>query len=65
MAATVFDVLIRDIEEKREGLARALVDGAARDYAEYRSMCGEIRGLSLAHSYITDLVRRMEQDEDE
>lgn len=65
MAATAFDVLLRDIEDKREGLARALVDGAARDYAEYRSMCGEIRGLSLAHSYITDLVRRMEKDDDE
>ena len=64
MATTVFDVLIRDIEEKRDTIARALVDGAARDYAEYRSMCGEIRGLSLAHSYVTDLVRRMEQDDE-
>ena len=65
MATTVMDVLIRDIEDKRDTIARALVDGAARDYAEYRSMCGEIRGLSLAHSYVTDLVRRMEQDDDE
>lgn len=64
MATTVFDVLIRDIEEKRDNIARAVVDGAARDYAEYRSMCGEIRGLSLAHSYVTDLVRRMEQDDE-
>jgi len=65
MATTVMDVLIRDIEDKRDTIARALVDGAARDYAEYRAMCGEIRGLSLAHSYVTDLVRRMEQDDDE
>jgi len=65
MATTVFDVLTRDIEEKRDTIARALVDGAARDYAEYKSMCGEIRGLSVAHAYVTDLVRRMEQDDDE
>lgn len=65
MATTVMDVLIRDIEDKRDTIARALVEGAARDYAEYRAMCGEIRGLSLAHSYVTDLVRRMEQDDDE
>jgi hypothetical protein len=65
MATTVFDVLTRDIEEKRETIARALIDGAARDYAEYKSMCGEIRGLSVAHAYINDLVRRMEQDDDE
>ena len=65
MATTVFDVLTRDIEEKRETIARALVDGAARDDAEYKSMWGEIRGLSVAHSFINDLVRRMEQDDDE
>ena len=64
MATTVMDVLIRDIEDKRDTIARALVEGAARDYAEYRAMCGEIRGLSLAHSYVTDLVRRMEQDDE-
>ena len=65
MAVTAFDVIIRDIEEHRESIARALVDGAARDYAEYKSMCGEIRGLSLAHTFVADLVRRMEQSEDE
>jgi len=65
MATTAFDVIQRDIEEHRESIARALVDGAARDYAEYKSMCGEIRGLSLAHTFITDLVRRMEKAEDE
>lgn len=65
MAASVMDVLLKNIEERREDLARALVDGTARDYAEYRSMCGEVRGLSVAHSFINDLVRKMEQDEDE
>ena len=60
MAATAFDVLLKEIEDKRESIGRAVIDGAAKDFAEYRSMTGEIRGLSLAHSYITDLVRRME-----
>lgn len=65
MAATAFDVILKEIEERRETTARALVDGGARDYAEYRSMCGEIRGLSIAHSFVTDLVRKLERDEDE
>jgi hypothetical protein len=65
MATTAFSVVLKDIEEHRESIARALVDGAARDYAEYRSMCGEVRGLSTAHMFITDLVRKMEQDDDE
>ena len=62
--ATAFDVVLKNIEEHRESIARALVDGAARDYSEYRSMCGEIQGLSRAHLFITDLVRKMEQDDE-
>jgi hypothetical protein len=65
MATTAFSVVMKEIEEHREAIARALVDGTARDYSEYKSMCGEIRGLSVAHSFINDLVRRMEREEDE
>lgn len=64
MATTALDVVIKEIETRRESLAIALVDGAAADYSEYKSMCGEIRGLSLAHSYITDLVRKLERDDE-
>ena len=63
--ATAFSVVIKEIEDRREVIARVLVDGDAKDYSEYRSLCGEIRGLSQAHMYITDLVRKMEQNEDE
>ena len=62
--ATALTVVIKELEERRESIARVLVDGAARDYAEYKSLCGEIRGLSQAHMYVTDLVRRMEQDDE-
>ena len=61
---TAFDVVLKEIEDKRDSTARALIDGAARDFAEYKSMTGEIRGLSLAHSFITDLVRRMETEDE-
>lgn len=63
--ATAIDVVLKNIEEKRESIAAALVEGSAADFTEYKFMCGEIRGLSLAHSYLTDLVRKMEQDDDE
>jgi hypothetical protein len=63
MATTAFDVVIKEIEERRDAIAQALISGAASDYPEYKSMSGEIRGLSLAHSFITDLVRKMENDE--
>ena len=64
MATTAFDVVLKEIEDKRDHIARALIEGAARDFPEYKSMTGEIRGLSLAHSYITDLVRRMESEDE-
>jgi hypothetical protein len=64
MATTAFSVVIKEIEERRESIARVLVEGAAKDYAEYKSLCGEIRGLSQAHMYVTDLVRKLEQDDE-
>ena len=64
MAATAFSVVLKDIEEQRDSIARALSDGSAKDFAEYKYMTGEIRGLSLAHSFITDLVRKMERDDE-
>lgn len=65
MATTAFSVVLKEIEERRDALAQVLISGASKDFPEYKSMCGEIRGLSLAHSFITDLVRTMEQNEDE
>jgi hypothetical protein len=64
MAATAFDVVIKEIEERRESIAQALISGSAKDYAEYKFMTGEVQGLSRAHAFITDLVKRMENDDD-
>lgn len=64
MATTALDVVLKEIEERRESIGRALIDGAAKDYAEYKSMCGEVRGLSHTHVFITDLVRKMEQSDE-
>lgn len=61
---TAFDVVLKEIEDRRESLGRAVIDGTAKDFSEYKSMCGEIRGLSHAHNYITDLVRRMEREDE-
>lgn len=40
-------------------------EGIAKDYAEYRAMCGEIRGLSIAEGFILDLADQMERHDDE
>lgn len=64
MATTAFSVVLRELEERRENLAESLISGAAKDYAEYRSLCGEIRGLSRAYNHITDLLTRMEESDE-
>ena len=61
---TAFNVVIKELEERRETIAQALLSGAAKDFAEYRDLCGEIRGLSRAHAFVTDLVRKMENDDE-
>lgn len=63
MATTAFSVVLKEIEDRRETIAQALISGAARDFSEYKSMTGEIRGLSQVHVYITDLVDRMKRAE--
>jgi len=65
MTTTAFDAVLKELSARRDALTQALTAGSARDYAEYKNLCGEIRGLSLAQSYITDLVRQMEYSDDE
>jgi len=61
---TAIDSVTRELDERKSALTEALISGAAKDFAEYRHMCGEIRGLSFAHAHITDLVRKMESDDE-
>jgi hypothetical protein len=60
---TVFDRVLKEIEERRDVLAQTVVSGAAKDFDEYRGMCGEIRGLSFAYNNIIDLQKKLEQED--
>jgi hypothetical protein len=57
MAKTVFDVLRERIEEQRSSAVEFLSGGSSKDYAEYRELCGVIRGLDTALSHMEDLLR--------
>jgi hypothetical protein len=58
--------IVRDkINEKQAQLAHAVSDGAAKDYTEYRAMCGEIRGLSIAEGFLLDLADQMERHDND
>ena len=44
----VLDVLQKHLNELKEGLQAALCGGTAKDFAEYREICGKLNGLELA-----------------
>jgi hypothetical protein len=59
------EIVKQKINEKQAQLSYAISNGAAKDFAEYRAMCGEVRGLSLAEGYLLDLANQMERNDDE
>lgn len=61
--SNIFDRVLKEIEERRDVLAQTVVSGAAKDFDDYRNMCGEIRGLSFAYNHIIDLQRKLEQED--
>ena len=53
--------LLKEMKEREISLSGSICDGAAKDYAEYRYLCGQIQGLGFAQMTISDLVRRLEK----
>lgn len=58
------EILLKQMRDKREQIVDAVSNNAAKDYAEYQKLCGEIRGLSLAEGFILDLAKTMELSDD-
>lgn len=60
----VFEVLIKQADEKIEQLKDYLAEGKAESYEEYKKLCGEIRGLLIMRGYTLDLKQRLETSDD-
>ena len=59
------DYLLGKLRENQANTMDYLAAGNAKDYAEYRQLCGHIRGLESAEQLIIDLAKRRENDADE
>jgi hypothetical protein len=57
--------LTTKVDDRVLQLQEALADGMAGDYAEYKKMCGEVKGLLTARLYITDLQERLTNNDDD
>jgi hypothetical protein len=56
--------LAKEIARERASQADFLATGRAENHAEYRHVCGVIRGLNTAEQLINDLVQRLENNDD-
>jgi hypothetical protein len=65
MDTKIFELLNKKIEEQVNSHSEALVSGKSKDYADYRELCGVIRGLQTAQREIGDLVRKLKDDNDD
>lgn len=46
-------------------LQEAIADGNAQDFASYKHMCGEVKGLLSARAHIKDLQERLTHNDDD
>jgi len=57
----ILQYLLKELKEREQSFSSSICDGAAKDYAEYKYLCGQIQGLAFAQLTITDLVRKLEK----
>ena len=62
---TVFDVLNEKLDEAKADSVQFLVDGAIKDFAQYKETCGYLRGLAAAQREINALAKVNEEDWDD
>ena len=65
MATTVFDVLIKQIEEQKLSSTQFLITGGPKDFSQYKEVTGLIRGLEVSKQLIEDLSRNQMEDDDD
>ena len=65
MAKPVFGVLIERIEEQKTSAIQFLVEGGPKDFAQYKEVCGLLRGLQISQTQVEDLSRNYMEDEDD
>ena len=61
---TELEYLIKQTREEMRVVTETLAAGKAKDFADYRELCGVLRGLQIAHNIIADLAERIEKSDE-
>jgi len=64
MDTRIAEFVVKELGKLKSDQASFLAGGGAKDFAEYRHVCGIIRGLIHAETLIADLVRKVEHSDD-
>ena len=56
--------LLSEFDKLRQEQSDFLSTGRAADHAEYRYLCGVIRGLTHAEAIVKDLVQRLDNEDE-
>jgi hypothetical protein len=59
-----FDVIAKNINEKIAQLQEFVATGNVSDLAEYKQLCGQIRGLLIAREFVLDQKQKSEKFND-
>jgi hypothetical protein len=64
MSDDVLSLLHKQMDTEKVHVAEALVQGSATDFADYRHMCGVIKGLELSQRVLADMQERLRRQEE-
>jgi hypothetical protein len=59
---TVIDLILEKINERLADVQEDLGSGVAKDYADYRYICGILHGMLAVKRYVEDLNHSLEND---
>lgn len=65
MEYKIFEILLSKLEDHIGQHQMVVNDGAAKDFAEYRELCGTIKGLKIAQMEIKELGKNLRDSEEE
>jgi hypothetical protein len=60
----IYDMLLKEYQERMAMLSLPLTQGACLSFEEYKYICGQLRGLEAACFIITDLKQQLEKADD-
>jgi hypothetical protein len=61
----VFTALRNKLRDDMNNYTDDLANGQCTDFAQYKELCGVIRGLAYAERHLLDLADKLKEDNDE